>query len=159
MSDEEFEGKNLVELLDMLEQVPEPPQISMWPETQGWIWLCLVVLALIIWSVWRVQTARNANAYRRAALAELATSGDDPAVIADVLRRTALSAYPRQKVAGLTGDDWLAFLDASYQGQGFVTDMGREMLSAPYRADAKPIRGLAALACDWVHHHKSQAHP
>lgn len=158
MSAEEFEGKNLVELLDMLEQVPEPTQISMWPETQGWIWLGLVVLVLLFLGVWRLRVVRNANAYRRAALAELAASGDDPVAIADVLRRTALSAYPRQKVAGLAGDDWLAFLDVGYNGQGFATETGRAMLSSPYRADPTPIDGLAALARDWVQSHKSEAH-
>lgn len=159
MNAEEFEGKNLVELLDMLEPVPLPPAISMWPDTQGWIWLGLAVLAVIFLAVWRWRAARNANAYRRAALLELAGSGDDPVAIADVLRRTALSAYPRQKVAGLAGDDWLTFLDAGYSGQGFASDTGRAMLSAPYRADPTPISGLTTLARDWVQRHKSEAHP
>lgn len=156
MSEAEFEGKNLVELLDLLEPVPEPRAISMWPETQGWIWLGLTVLVLILWGFWRWRRAHKANAYRRAALGELAGTHDNPVAIAAILRRAALAAYPRRDVARLGGDEWLAFLDACCDRQAFVSDKGRAMQAAPYRPDASAIDGLGQMARDWVRHHKSQ---
>jgi len=154
MTDEDFEGKNLVDLLEMLEPVPEPRAMSLWPATEAWIWLGLVVLALIAWGLLQWRRHHRANAYRRAALAELAQAGDDPTSIASILRRTALSAYPRVDVAGLTGDAWLAFLDAQSGTQAFVGPQGHGMLAAPYTDSRAPIRGLGDMARDWVRRHK-----
>ena len=103
----ETDGKNLVELLDMLEPIPEPAPISMVPATAGWIWLGLAVAAALAYAGYRAHRHWKANAYRRAALAELAHAGDKPEAIAAILRRAVLVAYPRSEVAALTGPDWI----------------------------------------------------
>ena len=157
MNDDEFAGKSLVELFDMLEPVPEPPSISLVPETEGWIWLGLALLAVAIWVFWKWQKMHRANEYRRAALAELHAAGDDPAAIAGILRRTALAAFPRGDVAALSGDDWLAFLDQHAPQKGFLSDTGRAMVRAPYLAEITPVKGLKALASDWVRSHSVKA--
>lgn len=126
----------------------------MWPETQAWIWLSIALLAVVLWALWRWNTYRKANAYRRAALAELEGVGDDPVAVASILRRTALVAYPRSKVANLAGDKWLAFLDARTSENAFATEMGREMTSAPYRGNTNPVVGINDCAGDWIRQHK-----
>ena len=143
----------LVELLDLLEPIPEPAPISLLPETIGWIWAGIVLLALGVWSVWRWRLHRHANAYRRAALREIANAGDEPVALAGILRRAALIAYPRTEVAGLHAEQWLAFLDKSYGGTGFREEPGRVIATAPYRpVDETP--GIALLANEWVRRHR-----
>ena len=154
MADDPYAGKSLVELLDMLAPVPEPPAISMWPQTQGWIWLGLTILALLAYAGWRWHLRHKANAYRRAAMEALSKAGDDPCQIAEILRRTALAAYPRQDVASLAGEDWLRFLDAGLGRAGFESELGQSMLAAPYQPEVAPIQGLGALARLWVARHK-----
>ncbi len=152
----ETDGRNLVELLDMLRPIPEPEPISMLPATQGWVWLGLVVLLTLAalgrwgWRRWR------ANAYRRAALAELEAAGDDPAATAGILRRAALVAFPRRKVAGLLGPDWLEFLDRTCPGAGFSGAAGEALLRAPYREQA-PNPELTRSARHWLKSHRPGA--
>jgi hypothetical protein len=157
MNQEDFAGKNLVELLDMLEPVPEPAEISMWPQTEGWIWLGAAILVLLVLIVRRWVSWRRANAYRRAALSELKRADDDPVVVANILRRTALADYPREQVAGLTGDNWLRFLDGKASGSRFLSEKGKAMAAAPYRGDVAPVHGLSAMAETWVRKHKADA--
>ncbi|MFD0981319.1 DUF4381 domain-containing protein [Tropicimonas aquimaris] len=147
------DGKNLVEMLDMLKPVPEPAPISMWPATGGWIWLGLVLLALALLGGWRWREHRRANAYRRAALAEIGQAGDDPARLAEILRRAALSAYPRAQVASETGADWLAFLAASCPGCDFTGEAGKALVQAPWRP-LPPDPAVTRLVETWVRRHR-----
>ena len=149
---EDLSKLNLIELLDLLEPVPEPPPVSLWPQTEGWIWLGVIAAVGAAWLIRRWLMARRADAYRRAALKEIAAAGDDPAVLAEIVRRAALAAFPRAQVAGTYGEDWLAFLDRSYDGTGFSEGPGRALASAPY-APAANAPGLAALAAEWVRRH------
>jgi len=96
--------------------------------------------------------AYRVNAYRRAALKEIRAAGESPAMRADILRRTALAAYPRSDVAGLHGEEWLAFLDASYRGSQFRSGVGRVLATAAYRP-AQPVEGLQSAAVSWVRGH------
>lgn len=144
---------DLVTLIDRLAEPPEPAPISMLPQTPGWLvfgGLCLLALA---WLGWRWRAHRRANAYRRAALAELQGAGDDPTAIAEVLRRTALAAWPRERVAGLHGAAWLEFLDRSGAG-GFTDGPGRVIARAPYQGAAEPAPGLNELAARWIRDHR-----
>jgi hypothetical protein len=152
MSDE-FKGLNLVELLDLLEPIPEPAPVSLWPQTAGWLWLAVFVLIGLLFAVWRLVRAWRARAYRRQALTEIAASGHDPAKIAEILRRTALSAFARTEVASLHGADWLHFLDQTYGGTGFSQGPGRVLASAPYRPTSSES-GLVALAQEWIKRHR-----
>lgn len=150
----DLEGLNLIELLDRLEPAPEPPLISLMPQTIGWLWLALGLAVALVFLIRRVLRHRRANAYRRAGLAALSTVGDDPAQIAGILRRTALAAYPREDVAELTGDRWLAFLDQSFSGDGFCNGPGRVVAEAPYR-NVAGSSGLADLARRWIAEHRA----
>ena len=71
---EDLSRLTLVDLLDLLEPVPEPPQVSLWPQTVGWIWLGLAVACVAGWLGRRWLMNRRANAYRRAALKEIAAA-------------------------------------------------------------------------------------
>lgn len=148
-----YDGLNLVELLDLLEPVPQPPAIPLTPQTPGWVILALLLFALGFWGIRRIRAPHRAKAYRRAALAELASTRDDAARIAALLRRTALAGYPRQMVAGVTGQDWLGFLDRSYGGTGFSTGPGQVVITAPYQSSTSDP-ALTTLARTWIRDHK-----
>ena len=155
---EEFEGLSLTGLIDLLEPAPVPDPVSMWPQTAAWAWVGLAVLGLVWLAVARLRARHRANAYRRAALRALDGAGPDAARIAAILRRAALAAYPRAEVAGLTGSDWLAFLDRSYGGTGFSQGPGQVLARAPYRP-CPPAPDLPPLARDWLRRHRPGPEP
>lgn len=150
---EDLSKLTLVDLIDLLEPPPDPAPISMLPQTVGWIWVGLALIGILGFAIHRWRVRRAANAYRVAALAELKSAASDPVAIADILRRTALMAFPRTDVAGLHGDDWLAFLDRTGGGSAFREGQGRALATAPYRPGEAPA-GLAGLAAGWIRGHK-----
>ena len=152
---EELEGLGLVDLYDKL-VMPEPPvPVSMWPQTVGWIWLALALVVIAGLATWKYRSWRRATAYRRAALAELQRAGADPVAIAQLLRRTALAAFPREQVAGLHGSEWLAFLDAAGTGTTFAnSSAGQVLIKAPYTAQP-PDKDLPAMAAQWIRSHRA----
>jgi len=158
MSETSTELVTLVDLLDRLAEPADPPPVSMMPQTWGWgVLAVLLVLALAALSIWLFRRYR-ANAYRRRALSDLRRLSQDPAAIALLLRRTALAAFPRRDVAGLTGKAWLAFLSGTGRACRFEGDPGETLLQAPYRATA-PSRELAALAERWIRSHRREVDP
>lgn len=154
-----------------------PDPVSWWPPAPGW-WLVAALLlgACLLMLRWWFRRHRTA-APARAALAELerlraraAVEGDErgfAAAVSALLRRLALVRYPRDQVAGLTGTDWLAFLDRTGGGERFSTGPGRILGELLYRApdrlqDGRPhasaaamdAPALAQLAGDWIRAHR-----
>jgi hypothetical protein len=151
--DEAAPAANLVDLIEALQPPPEPSPVSMMPQTWGWAVLAVLVSILILRLAWRAWRRWRANAYRRAALAELDRAGDDPAAIAGILRRCALATWPRGDVASLTGTDWLAFLERT--GRGSFSEAGaKALLAGPYRPSPAATPGLRREASAWVRQHK-----
>ena len=142
----------LPDLIAQLAPPPVPQAISLWPQTPLAQALLALLVLLALYLVWRAYRHYRANAYRRAALKALESAGDDPAHIAEVLRRTALAIYPRAQVAGLTGADWLAFLNRQYPRSAFSGEVGATLLRGAYR-DCAPSAALTHAATDWIRHH------
>ena len=120
---------------------------------QGWLFVGALVAVLAYYGAKSYSAHRKAEAYRHAALKELIEAGDDPVRIAEIVRRAALSGFPREEVAGLAGDDWLAFLNRTYSGDDFSGETGRAFLAAPFRKSERSP-ALAELARQWVRNHK-----
>lgn len=135
--------------------LPEP--VSWWPPAPGW-WLAMVVTAAVVALVWSVYRWHRQSRWRRGALAALAqASASSPDVlpghISILLRRIAISRFPRHEVAGLTGEDWLAFLDRTLDdGQAFRSGAGRVLTYGPYRRPEAPMDSseLIALCERWI---------
>lgn len=150
---DDTEAVNLIDLLDRLIEIQEPAPVSWLPQTWGWAVLAAIAIALIGWFSWQRLRRFRANAYRRAALAELEAAGDNPVLIASIVRRTALAAYPRATVAALTGQDWLEFLDARANGVRFDEEPGCDLVAAAYNGRGN-APGLNAVAREWVRRHR-----
>jgi hypothetical protein len=78
------------------------------------------------------------------------------AAVSALLKRVALSRYPRTEVAALTGADWLAFLDRSGGNGGFAKGPGRALADGAY-APAGPghdqgfeRQALLGVVRDWL---------
>ncbi|WP_170182142.1 DUF4381 domain-containing protein [Phreatobacter stygius] len=149
-----------------LVEFPLPPAPSLWPQT----WAGRVLLALIIAGAvagaWTWLRQRRANRYRREAIAELqrierrldaAETRGILVPLESLLRRVALVAFPRDKVASLVGADWRDFLDRSGGGHGFDSPAGRQLTEAAWRPAASiapdEIRAAAALVRHWIEKH------
>jgi hypothetical protein len=140
-----------------------PDPVSWWPPAPGWWLLAAVVLVALVLAVrlrfrWRRRTSlqRAAQCELERLGRELAADGDRRRYLAELsrlLRRLALARHPRAQVAGLTGDDWLAFLDATGGAGEFSDGVGRVLVESAYRpADeiAFDSERLAALVGRWV---------
>ena len=135
-----------------LRDIHLPEAIGWWPLAPGWwllLALALIGLGLLLRHFLR---ARARGAARRQALqqlgqltAEYEQHRDAAAFMAQVsslLRRTMLAYAPREEVAGLTGDDWLAWLDHDLDAPRFQTETGRKLLELPYR---RPDENVASM--------------
>lgn len=120
-----------------------PDAIGWWPLAPGW-WFVLAVIATTIgYGLWRAYEKRRYNAPRRYALRELSRCETEflahrnPVTLgkqlSELLRRGMLAYAPREEVAGLTGDAWLAWLDRGMPLPYFHTEGGRSLLELPYR--------------------------
>ena len=98
-----------------------PEAIGWWPLAAGWWFLLMLVFAGLFYLLYRSIRKWRRNASRRVALKELARiqkdyrNGVDETTLAielsELLRRTMLAYAPRHEVAGLTGANWLKWLD------------------------------------------------
>lgn len=141
---------NLPDLLARLTEPAQPAPVSMAPETAGWWIAGAIVVIALAFGLWRGWLGWRRNAYRRDALAALDAVDQDAAAIATILRRAALAAFPRRDVAGLSGEDWIAFLHATGR---FPEKAAAQLLRAPYapRTDAPDLHQAAK---DWIRSHR-----
>ncbi|MCB5360464.1 DUF4381 domain-containing protein [Vibrio lentus] len=98
-----------------LSPIITPSAPSWWPLAWGW-WLIIITAIVLIALVFFIVKHRQKNQQaKNEALACLrnsqSSSALSPSAAQDIVRQAALSYFPREKVAGLSGDDWLAFLD------------------------------------------------
>jgi len=137
--------------LSNLRDIAIPDAPSYWPLAPGaWVVLGIAVVVLLV--RWRLRSIRQRNAHRKAGLellADVRTSHD----ISVVLKRVALAVFPRDQVASLYGDDWVAFLHRTCP---------RSYFSAMATSDAnvESDEELVELAEVWIrHHHAPEARP
>ena len=128
--------------LEGLHDIVVPAAVAWTPQTVGWYVLLAAMLA-IGGRVVVVRRRRHiANRYRREALDVLAVIENDVGIpelragalarLPALLKRVALSVVSRAEAASLTGEKWLAFLDAGYGGDGFTRGTGRLLPTLAY---------------------------
>jgi hypothetical protein len=161
--------------LERLHDIVVPPPVPWWPPAPGWSWVLGALGIGLACGLIRLVLRWQRNRYRREALAVLARSEDDLADparrglviagLAELLKRAALTAWPRETVASLTGPAWLAFLDRSAGMTGFADGPGQWLERIAYEPGtaatlAEPqARELVALARTWLCHHRRETTP
>lgn len=137
--------------------VPEP--VGWLPLATGWTVLAIVLAVTVVVLAWRRWLIWREERYRREALRELAAM-PDLAGLPDLLKRAALSAWPREQVAGLSGAVWHQFLDDSAGLDRFAGKLGPQLDAIAYGASdltAPEADRLRAAARDWLNQHRRDA--
>ena len=101
---------------------PDAP--TWWPLAWGW-WAVIVIAITLITLVFLIVKRRKNNQIpKQEALSYFSNRQSSnrlsPSEAQRILRQAALSYFPRKKVAGLAGDNWLKFLDAQLKKPLFV---------------------------------------
>lgn len=158
--------------LSQLRDIHLPAPVSWWPPAPGW-WLLLIVFLLVLTATWFLYHRYLRNQWRRSALTELSllrnesqrqTSNLIVGELSVLLRRVAISRFPREESARLSGEPWLAFLDREQSGEAkFKSAAGRMLITAPY-APATVITPelmvqLFSLCEDWINKLPAGARP
>lgn len=143
--------------LTKLADLAVPPPVPFWPPAPGWIVLFVVGALLFGALIVRFVLRWKHDAYRRAAESELAelTERGEWTSLSTLIKRTALAAYPRTKVASLSGESWTEFIEQT----GGSASLGTRLASLAYEPGAAERMSEGeriALASDcrhWIRKH------
>lgn len=168
--------QNMPTELAKLHDIHPPEPISPWILAPGWYVLIVLVLGLGTTFFYFLFKRRSQQQLRRHVLKKLAVleiehqqipnSQKTAAAISELLRQVALICYPREQVAGLQGQAWLAFLDQTQRGAlhhsaektiDFIS-LQNALLNYPYQPPLPPKQASAQLdlllqaAKIWLNH-------
>lgn len=135
--------------LDRLHDIVPPDPVSWWPPAPGWIVVLVFAVMVGIGFLMRWFLQWQRNAYRREALemlSEIELRLDDACdwrgVLAEInalMKRTSLTVWPREQVASLSGEEWLAFLDQSASMAEFSSGAGTELGAGSFSVDSGSV--------------------
>ncbi len=132
--------------LSGLQEIVLPAVPPFWPPAPGfWILLFLLLVAAISFWRWRRIHYRR-NAYRRAGL-ELLQQTRSVRDVSIVLKRVALAAWSRDRVASLHDSEWADFLNSSCAECRFERDSWHE-------PDKPADQDLISTASYWIRKHR-----
>ncbi|WP_133129899.1 DUF4381 domain-containing protein [Legionella yabuuchiae] len=147
--------------LAQLRDIHLPESVGWWPLAPGWYLLFFILLLVIIACIWGLYRCyRNERAkhqalrlldeyqsqYEASQNSKLAS-----ARVSELLKRVALVYFPREEVAGLTGEQWLEFLNKTGQDIDF-RPVQYELLELPYGREnaCKNLEPLFQQAKRWI---------
>jgi hypothetical protein len=151
--------------LEHLHDLIMPVPVSWWPPAPGWLVVGAALVMILGWWLIRAIQYWQSNAYRREALALLDNAGGSEAELATLIKRVALSAYPRERVASLTGEQWLVFLNRTGRTDAFTKGPGRWLARLAYEPklaaslSTNELFDLRTAARDWIIRHRPEEGP
>ena len=157
--------------LQNLNDIVLPAQVGWWPLATGWYILSALLFIVLAWLGYQSLRRWFKNRYRRAALQELRSLADgmrngehrDSSLrqIPILLKRTALSIYPREQVASLAGKDWRRFLNSRLRNPSFAESVASTLDTVSYsagdlsRVDKRSATALLSASRHWLKHHQA----
>jgi hypothetical protein len=141
--------------LHKLHDFYQPPPPSWRPQTIGWYVIFAIAALLLLWLVVHIVRRWIADRYRREAIRELALAR--PEHLSELLKRTALFAWPREEVAALSGEDWLKFLGDSAQSAPFASAPANrieDLALNPVPLSREDEATLRNAAQTWIQRHR-----
>ena len=85
--------------------------------------------------------------------------------MAELLKRAALTAFPREQVASLTGAVWFAFLDQTGRTTAFSAESGATLERAAYDPRVvdtltdKQLQEVITAVRQWLKNHQKPKQP
>lgn len=156
---------NFEELKNLVAPLLSPSATNVWPPAT-WVWWLVgglaVLILLVMFIRWhrRTHVRRYAYAELQAIQARYVKSQDAARYLYEVnllLRRLAVRNFSREKVAALTGEEWLKFLDWGYESKpngdlGFMEGSGRILAWGAYKAQPEnfEVERLQQLVKAWI---------
>lgn len=138
--------------------LPDPIPFIWWPLAPGiWCLVFLLLFSIVIVFAWIRYRRYMAPLYH--AQKEWHHLQETPQLneveklqrLSILLRRTALTLYPRDEVAGLYGEKWLQFLEKPMKNHSFTQGPGRILAEGPYCNTATPHLNVVFQICwDWL---------
>lgn len=127
-----------------LRDIHLPAPIGWWPPAIGW-WILAILLPLLIFLVYRMVRKALQKTPIDDALQQLDDIGNQLETeplhaireMSILLKRSAVTLYPRDQTAGLTGREWLLWLDSTLGDDRFTNGPGQLLEDAPYRRESK----------------------
>lgn len=137
-----------LQTLEQLRDIHLPNPVGWWPLAGGWYFLVLALLLLVIGLTYYGCSRYRHGRAKRQALRHLAEyerqylqdgdAGRISAQLSELLKRVALVYFPRMNVAGLKGEAWIDFLNATSKNSDFRAH--REcLLELPYKNNAGQV--------------------
>jgi hypothetical protein len=148
-----------------LHDVIVPAPVPWWPPALGWLIVASMLTLALGWWLERLIRLWQSNCYRREALALLDSGRISGGELAILVKRVALSVYPRESVASLVGERWLSFLDQTGQTNAFTSGAGRWIVRLPYEPELMASlpeserRRLVVAIRDWIIRHRAKRTP
>lgn len=134
--------KSVSTSLDNLNDIVVSEPVPFWPPAPGWYLLAAVVAAVGISLSLRWWRRFREDHYRREATRELKRLESETALpqqraaaaaaLPGLVKRVALTAWGRTRVAALDGESYLELLDQSVDGHPFLEGAGRHLPRLSY---------------------------
>ena len=156
--------------LQGLNDIVLPESAGWWPLASGWYFLLGLLLVFLTWFIYTSIKHRIKNRYRRTALnqlqlmtQEINKTGKRDSVLRQIpvlLKRTALTAYPRRQLASLTGKSWHDFLNSKVGTPSFTESICNSLDTISYSVgnldtvDTEAANELLKACKHWLEHHQ-----
>jgi len=162
---------DFADALSEMADIHLPAEPGFWPLAPGWWVLAALLLALLAYGVWRLHQRLQLHRRYRSALHELdkcqaalqASAGPDGPTMAQrlsyvndvnsVLRRVALLHFEQSRVAGLSGQAWVAFIKQHDRAGRLTPELASALAEGRFapRCDVD-TQALHRMAGDWIRH-------
>ena len=143
--------------INNLHDIITPEPIGIYPFANGWVILILIALSLLLsYSINRYSKYKK-NRYRREAKKEWKSlkKAKDTKALLSLNKRVAISAYGRDEVAILSGNEWWDFMQShsSVKLDNDIRELIDDILYSQRELTHKEIDTITLISKEWIDTH------